>query len=89
MTNVKFPVIDLVASGRNIKRLRKANHLSVPEMKEYFNFSSTQAIYKWQKGQSLPTTDNLVALSVLFNTPMEDILILGFYKLTKKHGVAG
>ena len=70
-----FPVIDMAATGRNISELRKARGLSVAALQEYFGFDAPQAIYKWQKGQSLPSTDNLYALAFLFGVPIEDILI--------------
>ena len=38
-------------------------------------FESDQAVYKWQRGESLPTVDNLFALSRLFGTSVDDILI--------------
>ena len=34
-----------------------------------------QAIYKWQRGKSLPTVDNLYALGALLEVPMEEILV--------------
>ena len=34
-----------------------------------------QAIYKWQRGQSLPSVDNLYALSALLQVPMNEIII--------------
>lgn len=37
-------------------------------------FESEQAVYKWQRGDSLPTVDNLYALSRLFETTVDDIL---------------
>lgn len=37
-------------------------------------FDSEQAVYKWQRGASLPTVDNLYALSKLFGTTMDNIL---------------
>lgn len=37
-------------------------------------FESEQAVYKWQRGDSLPTVDNLYALSRLFGTSVDDIL---------------
>ena len=38
------------------------------------NLSDTQAIYKWQRGATLPSIENLLALSRLFNTTIEDII---------------
>ena len=70
-----FPVIDPVATGENILRLRKARGLSVRDLQNWFGFEEPQAIYKWQKGKSLPTVDNLYALGALLNVPMEEILV--------------
>jgi transcriptional regulator with XRE-family HTH domain len=70
-----FPVIDPVATGENILRLRKARGLTVRDLQNWFGFEEPQAIYKWQKGKSLPTVDNLYALGALFNVPMEEILV--------------
>lgn len=70
-----FPVIDLPATGENIRRLRQAKGLSVRDLQQFFGFEEPQAIYKWQRGQCLPTVDNLYALSNLLDVPMNDILV--------------
>ena len=70
-----FPVIDLAATGKNILRLRLAKGLTVRDMQGYFRFVEPRAIYKWQSGQSLPTVDNLLALSHLLEVSMEEILV--------------
>lgn len=70
-----FPVIDMAATGRNISELRKARGYSVSYLQDYFGFEAPQAIYKWQKGQSLPSIDNLYALSCLFEVSIEDIIV--------------
>ena len=71
----RFPVIDLAATGENILRLRQARGLTVRDVQAYFGFEEPQAIYKWQRGKSLPTVDNLYALSDLLEVPMNDILV--------------
>lgn len=71
-----FPVIDPVATGQNILRLRKEKGLSVKDLQEWFHFDAPRAIYKWQKGETLPSVDNLVALSVVLQVPMEQILVI-------------
>ena len=71
----QFPVIDLPATGANIRRLRQTRGLSVRDLQQFFGFEEPQAIYKWQRGQSLPTVDNLYALSALLGVPMNDILV--------------
>ena len=70
-----FPVIDLEATGENITRLRKDRGLTVRDLQNWFGFEEPQAIYKWQKGKSLPTVDNLYALGALLDVPMEEILV--------------
>ena len=74
MTYKQFPVIDPVATGENIVRLRQERGLSVRDLQAYFGFEEPQAIYKWQRGKSLPTVDNLYALGALLDVPMEEIL---------------
>ena len=75
MTEKQFPVIDLAATGENIVRLRRARGLTVRELQAYFGFEEPRAIYKWQCGSSLPTVDNLYALSNLLEVPMNEILV--------------
>lgn len=71
---MEYPVLDLKATGARIVELRKAHHLTVEEVASFMGLGSVQAVYKWQRGDSLPTVDNLYALSRLLDTPMEDIL---------------
>ena len=71
----EFPVIDPVATGKNILSLRQEKGLSVKNLQEYFGFEEPQAIYRWQYGKTLPSVDNLYALSALLDVPMERILV--------------
>ena len=75
MTTVRYPVIDLPATGENILRMRESRGLTVRDLQQFFGFDAPQAIYKWQRGQTLPSVDNLFALSALFQVPIDDILI--------------
>ena len=70
-----LPVINLKETGKNIKCLREERRLSVRELQEYFGFEQPQAIYKWQRGECLPSVDNLFALSKILNAPMQEILV--------------
>jgi transcriptional regulator with XRE-family HTH domain len=60
-----LPTINMVKTGQNIIRLRKAQGLSVKDLQDVFGFTTPQAIYKWQQGTALPTVDNLVVLAAL------------------------
>ncbi len=72
---ISVPVINMIATGKNIEQLRKQNRMSVKELQEIFGFTSPQAIYKWQWGDSLPDIQNLLLMSQMFHTPMENILV--------------
>lgn len=75
MCTEPFPVIDLVATGNNIKRLRVERGLTVRDLQDFFGFEEPRAIYKWQNGQCLPTVDNLYALGHILGVSVDDILI--------------
>ncbi len=75
MSLVSFPVIDPAATGRNIMRLHLEQGLTVRDVQVFFGFEEPQAIYKWQSGKSLPTVDNLYALSALLDVRMDEILV--------------
>ncbi len=71
---MEYPVLDTKKVGARIKELRKEKKIKVEEIARYMGFESEQSIYKWQRGESLPTVDNLFALSRLFGTTVDDIL---------------
>ena len=77
---IDYVIIDMKATGANIKRLRQDRGYSVRELQSIFGFKDPQTIYKWQWGKCLPTIDNLVILSNIFKLPLEQILVI-----TKPH----
>lgn len=70
-----MPTIDMVATGKNIERLRRVAGLSVRDLQDVFGFATPQAIYKWQHGTAMPTIDNLVVLAALLQVKIDDILV--------------
>lgn len=72
----KFPRVDLIKTGQNISRLMKENNLTVKDLQEAFGFEYPQAIYKWLRGDCLPTIDNLVVLALLFKTTIDKIVVI-------------
>ena len=71
-----IPVIDMTATGMNITRLRKNAGMTVRDLQAIFGFATPQAIYKWQRGEAMPTLDNMIVLAAIFNVTVEDILVL-------------
>ena len=74
---MNLPVVNMKQTGQNITMLREQRGISVKQLQTLMGFSTPQAIYKWQHGESLPTVDNLVALAAIFNVPIDAILITG------------
>lgn len=73
-----LPIVNTVATGGNINRLRVEAGMTVKDMQKVFGFYTPQAIYKWIHGSSMPTLDNLVILSRLFGVSLDDIVIVEF-----------
>ena len=71
-----MPTIDMVATGRNIMRLREAAGFTVKDIQDIFGFATPQAIYKWQHGTAMPTIDNLVVLAAVFGVTVDQILVV-------------
>ena len=71
-----LPRIDMVNTGLNITSLRKERNLSVKDVQAVLGFNTPQAIFKWQRGDCLPSLDNLVILAELFKVSIEDILVV-------------
>lgn len=71
-----FPRIDIKKTGENIKNLIHQSNFTLDDIKDYLHLNSTQAIYHWMQGRSLPSIDNLYALSFLLNVSMEHILVV-------------
>ena len=66
--------INMVKTGENIRKLRMDAGIRVIDLQRVFGFSSPQAIYKWQRGETLPNMDNMVILAIVFGVAIEDIL---------------
>lgn len=71
-----MPRIDMKATGSRIRHLRDLNGLTNKDIQSVFGFGTPQAIYKWMRGDALPSVDNLVILADLFNVTINDILVI-------------
>ena len=73
---MKVPVIDLRATGQNIKNMRQSAGISVRDLQMILGFTNPQAIYKWQNGDTLPSIDNLVILAAVLGVTVDEILVI-------------
>lgn len=75
MTTYSFPVIQGEKTGKRLRDMRKGKGIKVATVCAYMGGISEQAVYKWERGACLPTIDNLLALSHLYQVRMEDLLV--------------
>lgn len=69
------PVIDLKATGAEIRKVRKLNGLSIRDIQEVFGFEYPQAIYLWEQGKNIPSIDNLLILAKLFKVNISSLIV--------------
>ena len=69
-----YITIDQEETGRNIQDLMHRKGLKVRDIQEACGFELPLAVYKWIRGQSLPSIDNLLILAKLFGSTVEGIL---------------
>ena len=68
------PVIDMKLTGQNIASLRTQRGISVRDLQLMLGIATPQEIYKWQRGETLPSIENLAALACILGVPMDEIL---------------
>lgn len=70
-----MPYVNLEKTGLNLKSLMKSKNLTVKDLQKVFGFTNPQAIYNWLSGKTLPTVDNLLVLSFVFDTTLDDLVV--------------
>ncbi len=70
-----YPNIDMERTGRKLKYMIEAAGYTPKMIQSYLHLSCVQPIYRWYKGQILPSVDHLLMLSGLLGVHMEDLLV--------------
>ena len=73
-----FPVIDVPATSKNLKKLRESSGISVANLQKLLEMQNPQSIYTWEDSNNkyLPRLDNLVILSKLYKVSIDDLIVL-------------
>ena len=69
-----FPIIDKRKTGINLRKIMDERGFTVKDIQQYLGLGSVQSVYHWLNGISMPTIDNLYALSELFQIPVDDMV---------------
>ncbi len=67
--------IDMKATGLNIKSIMKSKGMKVSEVQNTMGFNNPQSIFKWMRGDSMPTIDNMVILADLLGVTIDQIVV--------------
>ncbi len=70
-----YPNIHLKGTGIYLKRLTRQKGYKVRDLQRLLHLSCPQPIYRWFKGQVLPSVDHLYTLSRLLCMHMESLLL--------------
>lgn len=69
-----YPTINKVKTGLNLRRIIEEHGFTVKDIQQYLGLGSVQSVYHWLNGISMPTIDNLYALSELFQITIDDMV---------------
>ncbi len=70
-----YPQINLKKTGMWLRILCKYRGITVKDLQDFLHISSNQAIYEWFNGHTLPSVNNLLALSTLLGISMNYLLV--------------
>lgn len=69
-----IPVINKKETGLKLRKIMDEKGFSVKDIQQYLELGSVQSVYHWLNGISMPTIDNLYALSELFQIPIDEMI---------------
>ena len=69
-----FPTINKKETGVNLRRIMDMKSIKPRDIQEYLGLGCVQSIYRWLDGVSMPTVDNLYAISKMLQVPMDSIV---------------
>lgn len=64
-----FPSINKKETGVNLRRIMDMRGVKPKDIQEYLGFGCVQSVYRWLDGVSMPTVDNLYAISKMLQVP--------------------
>ena len=68
--------INMEATGANIRRLVKASGYSVRDIMAITGISTEQAVYKWYRGESIPSIETMLILCGTLGVDVNELLVI-------------
>lgn len=72
--NTFYPTICAKKTGERIKQIMQMRRITIHEVQNILGLKTSQSVYHWLEGRSIPSVDNLYALSELLRIPMDGII---------------
>ena len=79
---LRYPTINKEETGYVLRDLLKRKGISIKCVQEYLGLACVQSVYHWLDGKTVPSVDNLYALSQLLQVPM-DMLVQGSREMVR------
>lgn len=70
-----YPNINMQKTGQRLKKLIFEKGFTVKDIQNHLQLSCPQPVYRWMRGEILPSVDHLYVLSKLLGVHMEDMLV--------------
>ena len=68
--------LDKKLTGRRIRSLIATSIITYEEIAFRLELASPRVIYEWAAGRKLPSIENLVNHTLMFNVKIEDVVVL-------------
>lgn len=71
-----MPRVNMKKTGTNIKAMMQKNKIKATDIQDKCGFGTPQAVFKWMRGDCLPTIDNMVIIADMFGVTINDIIVI-------------
>ena len=70
----RYCKVDPIKTGEQIRKYIYASHIEIKDLAKSMSVSR-QSVYKWIKGESLPSLDNMVLLCSILDVSLDSVII--------------
>lgn len=70
-----YPRIDKIETGKRIQSLMEIRGLKPTDVQDKLSLCCVQTVYKWLRGESIPSIDILYSLCVLLRVNVDSLLV--------------
>ncbi len=74
MNNYHKATLDKKTTGLLLRKAITDSSMTIEEISIKLELSTSRVIYSWMNGEKLPNLENLVNLSLMLNTKLEDLV---------------